>query len=129
MPVIRYRTGDRVHATRGTCSCGRTLVKLVGGIAGRVDDMVTVRGVNVFPSAIEAIVRRFDEVGEYRVELARVREMDELRCIVEAPAEVAERVGGAIHRELGIRCLVESVAPGTLPRFEMKAKRFNKTNV
>jgi phenylacetate-CoA ligase len=129
MPVIRYRTGDRVTATRGACSCGRTLVKLAGGIAGRVDDMVTVRGVNVFPSAIEAIVRRFDEVGEYRVELARVREMDELRCIVEAPADVAEGVGSAIHRELGIRCLVESVAPGTLPRFEMKAKRFNKTNV
>ena len=129
MPVIRYRTGDRVRAVRGTCSCGRTLVKLEGGIAGRVDDMVTVRGVNVFPSAIEAIVRRFDEVGEYRVELARVREMDELRCIVEAPADVAERVGGAIHRELGIRCLVESVPPGTLPRFEMKAKRFNKSNV
>jgi phenylacetate-CoA ligase len=129
MPVIRYRTGDRVQAVRGLCSCGRTLVKLVGGIAGRVDDMVTIRGVNVFPSAIEAIVRRFEEVGEYRVDLARVREMDELRCIVEAPADVAERVGGAIHRELGIRCLVEVVAPGTLPRFEMKAKRFNKTNV
>jgi phenylacetate-CoA ligase len=129
MPVIRYRTGDRVRAVRGTCSCGRTLVKLAGGIAGRVDDMVTVRGVNVFPSAIEAIVRRFAEVGEYRVELARVREMDELRCIVEAPADVAERVGVAIHRELGIRCLIEVVAVGTLPRFEMKAKRFSKTNV
>jgi phenylacetate-CoA ligase len=129
MPVIRYRTGDRVRAVRSTCSCGRTLVKLAGGIAGRVDDMVTVRGVNVFPSAIEAIVRRFAEVGEYRVELARVREMDELRCIVEAPADVAERVGVAIHRELGIRCLIEVVAVGTLPRFEMKAKRFSKTNV
>ena len=129
MPVIRYRTGDRVKVVRGTCSCGRTLVKLAGGIAGRVDDMVTVRGVNVFPSAIEAIVRRFDEVGEYRVELARVREMDELRCVIEAPAAVADRVGAAIHRELGIRCLVEAVAAGTLPRFEMKAKRFNKTNV
>jgi phenylacetate-CoA ligase len=129
MPVIRYRTGDRVTALRGSCSCGRTLVKLVGGIAGRVDDMVTVRGVNVFPSAIEAIVRRFDEVGEYRVELARVREMDELRCTIEAPAGVAEQVASAIHRELGIRCLVDAVAPGTLPRFEMKAKRFNKTNV
>jgi len=129
MPVIRYRTGDRVHALRGSCACGRTLVKLVGGIAGRVDDMLTVRGVNVFPSAIEAIVRRFAEVGEYRVELARVREMDELRCVVEAPAVVAERVGAAIHRELGIRCLIEPVAPGTLPRFEMKAKRFTKTNV
>ncbi len=129
MPVIRYRTGDRVRAVRGACSCGRTLVKLAGGIAGRVDDMVTVRGVNVFPSAIEAIVRRFDEVGEYRLELARVREMDELRCTIEAPADVAERVAVAIHRELGIRCLVDAVAPGTLPRFDMKAKRFNQTNV
>src|SRR5437762_10352922 len=110
MPVIRYRTGDRVRAARGTCSCGRTLVKLAGGIAGRVDDMVTVRGVNVFPSAIEAIVRRFDEVGEYRIALARVREMDELRCTVEAPADVAELLAGAIHRELGIRCVVETVA-------------------
>jgi phenylacetate-CoA ligase len=129
MPVIRYRTGDRVTAVRGSCSCGRTLVKLAGGIAGRVDDMVTVRGVNVFPSAIEAIIRRFDEVGEYRVALARVREMDELRCTVEASADVAESVAGAIHRELGIRCLVDAVAAGTLPRFEMKAKRFHKTNV
>src|SRR3989442_4011471 len=84
MPVIRYRTGDRFQAVRGTCSCGRTLVKLAGGIAGRVDDMVTVRGVNVFPSAIEAIVRRFDDVGEYRVELRTVREMDELHCTIEA---------------------------------------------
>ena len=129
MPVIRYRTGDRVTAVRGTCACGRTFVKLVGGIAGRVDDMITVRGVNVFPSAIEAIIRRFDEVGEYRVELSTVREMDELHCTVEAPADVAERVASAIHRELGIRCRVETVSPGTLPRFEMKARRFNKTNV
>lgn len=127
--MIRYRTGDRVTAVRGTCACGRTLVKLAGGIAGRVDDMITVRGVNVFPSAIEAIVRRFDEVGEYRVELSTVREMDELHCTVEAPDDVAERVASAIHRELGIRCRVETVASGTLPRFEMKARRFNKTNV
>jgi phenylacetate-CoA ligase len=129
MPVIRYRTGDRVSATRGVCSCGRTFVKLIGGIAGRVDDMVTVRGVNVFPSAIEAIIRRFDQVGEFRVELARVREMDELRCVLEGSSDVAEGVASAIHRELGIRCRVEAVAPGTLPRFEMKAKRFSKTNV
>jgi phenylacetate-CoA ligase len=68
-------------------------------------------------------------VGEYRIALARVREMDELRCTVEAPADIAERVADAIHRELGVRCVVEAVTPGTLPRFEMKAKRFNKTNV
>jgi phenylacetate-CoA ligase len=129
MPAIRYRTGDRVTAVRGECSCGRTLVKLAGGIAGRVDDMVTVRGVNVFPSAIEAIVRRFGEVGEYRLELARVREMDELRCTIEAPIDLGALVAAAIHGELGIRCEVTTVAPGTLPRFEMKARRFNKTNV
>jgi phenylacetate-CoA ligase len=129
MPVIRYRTGDRVRAVRGRCSCGRTLVKLASGIAGRVDDMVTVRGVNVFPSAIEAVIRQFSEIGEYRVELATVRSMDELRCTVEAAPEVAERVADAIHRELGIRCAVDSVPAGTLPRFEMKAKRFHKTNV
>jgi phenylacetate-coenzyme A ligase PaaK-like adenylate-forming protein len=55
--------------------------------------------------------------------------MDELRCVVEAPADVADRVRTAIHHELGIRCVVEAVAPGTFPRFEMKANRFNKTNV
>ncbi len=126
MPVIRYRTGDRVRGVRGRCACGRTSLKLAGGIAGRVDDMVTVRGVNVFPSAIEAIVRRFAEVDEYRVELVTVREMDELRCTVETRggSDLAERVATAIHRDLGIRCAVESVAPGTLPRFDMKAKRF-----
>jgi len=126
MPVIRYRSGDRVRGVRGRCACGRTSLKLAGGIAGRVDDMVTVRGVNVFPSAIEAIVRRFTEVEEYRVELVTVREMDELRCTVETRggAELAERVASAIHRDLGIRCAVAPVAPGTLPRFDMKAKRF-----
>ena len=126
MPMLRYRTGDRVRGVRGRCTCGRTSLKLAGGIAGRVDDMVTVRGVNVFPSAIEAIVRRFAEIEEYRVEVVTVREMDELRCTVETrgASDLAERVATAIHRDLGIRCTVESVAPGTLPRFDMKAKRF-----
>jgi phenylacetate-CoA ligase len=127
MPVLRYRTGDRVSAVRGACSCGRTLLKLAGGIVGRVDDMLTVRGVNVFPSAIEAIIRRHDGVGEYRVELVTVRAMDELRCTIEATPEESERVAEAIHRELGIRCSVTPVSRGTLPRFETKAKRFSKT--
>ena len=128
MPAIRYRTGDRVRAVRRRCSCGSGFLKLEGGIAGRVDDMVTVRGVNVFPSAIEAIVRRFADVGEYRIEVVRVHEMDELRCTVEtregASDGLAEHLASAIHRDLGIRCAVETTAPGTLPRFEMKAKRF-----
>ena len=129
MPAIRYRTGDRVNALRARCSCGRTLVKLAGGIAGRIDDMVTVRGVNVFPSAIESIVRRFAEIEEFRIELVRVHEMDELRCVVEArgaSSDLAQRLAAAIHHDIGIRCAVETTAPGTLPRFEMKARRFVK---
>lgn len=127
-PVIRYRTGDRVRAVRGRCGCGRTLVKLAGGIQGRVDDMVTVRGVNVFPSAIEGIVRRFAEIDEFRVELYQERGMDALRCIVEPRAgaadDLAERVAEAIHRDVGIRCEVTVATPGSLPRFEAKARRF-----
>ncbi|CAN5259403.1 phenylacetate--CoA ligase [soil metagenome] len=131
-PAIRYRTGDRVSATRGPCPCGRTLLKLVGGILGRVDDMITVRGVNVFPSAIEGIVRRFTEVEEFRVELFQDRGMDALRCVIEpragTPASVAERVAGrvreAIRGGIGISCDVIVAEPASLPRFELKANRF-----
>ncbi len=126
-PVIRYRTGDLVRAVRGACACGRTLVKLEGGIVGRVDDMVTVRGVNVFPGAVEAIVRRFEEVAEFRIELFTDRGMDELRCVIE-PREgdgyLGSRVADAIHRDIGLRVAVELVEPGSLPRFEFKARRF-----
>ena len=127
-PVIRYCTGDRVRAVRGPCPCGRTLVKLAGGILGRVDDMVTVRGVNVFPSAIEGIVRRFPEIEEFRIELYQERGMDALRCAIEPqPGDddgLATRVADAIHRDLGIRCDVAVAPPGTLPRFDAKARRF-----
>lgn len=126
-PAIRYRTGDRVNAVRGRCACGRTLVKLAGGILGRVDDMITVRAVNVFPSALEGIVRRFEAVEEFRIELYRERGMDELRCAVEArdgaADDLAERVADAIRRDIGIRCAVRLVPRGTLPRFELKARR------
>ncbi len=127
-PAIRYRTGDRVSARRGTCACGRTCLKLAGGILGRVDDMVVVRGVNVYPSAIEAVVREIGEVAEYRVEAHDERGMTELRVVVE-PASGAgngldARVGEALQRALGLRCDVALVGPGALPRFELKAKRF-----
>lgn len=131
-PVIRYRTGDRVSAIRGRCACGRTLVKLVGGILGRMDDMVIVRGVNVFPSAFEAILRRFPEVVEYQVETYTDRGMDALRCTVEPlpgcdAAGLAREVGDAIHRDLGVRAAVALAEPGSLPRFELKARRFVRT--
>lgn len=127
-PAIRYRTGDRVALVRGTCGCGRTWAKLRGGILGRVDDVLIVRGVNVYPSAIEAVLRAIPEVAEFRVEAFEARGMTELRLVVEpsAPAVAAleARVRDAMHRSLGIRCDVALAEPGSLPRFELKAKRF-----
>ena len=130
-PAIRYRTGDRVRATRGPCACGRTFVKLAGGILGRMDDMLTVRGVNVFPSAFEDIVRRFDDVVEFRIEAFTERGMDALRCTVEPrpgvdAAGLARAVGDAIHRDLGVRAQIAIAEPGSLPRFELKARRFHR---
>src|SRR6201999_724284 len=65
-PLIRYRTGDRVRLTRGQCACGRSFARLEGGILGRIDEMFIVRGNNVFPTAVEAVIRRFNEVAEFR---------------------------------------------------------------
>ncbi len=128
MPVVRYRTGDRVRPMHGACACGRTFIRLMGGILGRVDDMITVRGVNVFPSALEAILRRYPEVDEFRIEVYTERAMDALRVVLEVRDGVdadalCARIGDAIHAALSLRCDVAAVAPGMLPRFELKAKR------
>ena len=123
-PLIRYRTGDRVRLADGPCACGRTFARLEGGILGRLDDMLIVRGVNVFPSAIEAIVRRFP-VDEFRIEVFRQGELDEVRLLleVEGGASGASRVQEALRAGLGIRMDVAHVAAGSLPRFELKARR------
>jgi phenylacetate-CoA ligase len=128
-PVIRYRTGDLVEPRRGPCACGRTSLVLKGGVLGRVDDMVVVRGVNVFPSAVEGIVRQFPEVEEFRVDVLETEGLAELKVTVEpSTAELSrglkEGVIESIRDNLHIRPEVEVVAPGTLPRFELKARRF-----
>jgi phenylacetate-CoA ligase len=123
-PVVRYRTGDRVRIARAACACGRTFRRLEGGILGRLDDMLIVRGVNVFPSAIEGIVRRFPAVEEFQIEVFRDGELDEVRVLLEvedASATVAVRE--AFRADLGIRLEVAAVPPRTLPRFELKARR------
>lgn len=128
-PVIRYRTGDMVALNTAPCACGRTFARYEGGILGRADDMVTVRGVNVFPSAVENIVRRFKEVDEFRVTVRTVREMDEMDIEVEladgANPALAAAVGQAIDSALSFRPNVSLVPRGTLPRFELKARRFH----
>jgi phenylacetate-CoA ligase len=123
-PLVRYRTGDRVRLAGAPCPCGRTFARLAGGILGRLDDMLIVRGVNVFPSAIEAIVRRFP-VEEFQIEVFRAGELDEMRVLVEVDGgvEAAPRVQAALRGGLGIRVEVVAVGSGTLPRFELKARR------
>jgi phenylacetate-CoA ligase len=131
-PVLRYRSGDRVRLAPNACACGRTFARLEGGILGRVDDMLVVRGVNVFPSALEGIVRRFAAVDEFQIEVFRRGVLDEVRLLIEidgsaGPAErvrqTVDGVGQAVRRDLGIRIEVTAVPARTLPRYELKARR------
>jgi phenylacetate-CoA ligase len=131
-PVIRYRSGDLVQTRSRDCPCGRPFILLEGGVLGRADDMTIVRGVNVFPSAIENVMREFPEIEEFRVEVSARNAMSELKLILEpkpnpnAAHELAERVGQRVRERIGLRPQVEMVAPGSLPRFELKARRFFK---
>jgi phenylacetate-CoA ligase len=123
-PVVRYRTGDRVRRDDRPCPCGRTFMKLAGGILGRLDDMLIVRGVNVFPSAIEDIVRGFPAVDEFQIEVSRREGQDELRVCLDAPDGVdVSTVQDAFRLGLGIRVEVSVVPPRSLPRYELKARR------
>lgn len=123
-PAIRYRSGDRVRVAREPCPCGRTFLRLAGGVLGRLDDMLIVRGVNVFPSAIEGIVRRFPSVEEFQIEVFREGTLDQVRVLVETGDEHAARVlQEALRADLGIRIEVQTVPPRTLPRYELKARR------
>lgn len=132
-PVIRYRTGD-VVTVPSSRSIDAGFMSFFGGIIGRSDDMVTVRGVNIFPSAIDNFIRRFPEIGEYRVIVDKSDNMDALEIDIELAkgsheATVPSALLRTIASELGVRVGVQAVKRGTLPQFEEKAKRFHvKTN-
>jgi len=129
-PVIRYRTGDIVVRRSEPCRCGRTWARLEGGILSRADDMVNIRGVNVYPVGIESVVRRLTEVVEFRSVVSRQGSMRSLRLEIEVAPEfedsnaVASRVAYHLREALGLSVNVQVVESGTLPRFEMKANRF-----
>ncbi|MCC6234149.1 MAG: phenylacetate--CoA ligase family protein [Verrucomicrobiales bacterium] len=129
-PLVRYRTGDLVRARRGRCPCGTDDLALVGGVLGRTDDMVVVRGVNVFPGAVDDVVREAGGVAEYQAEIVREGSLLALRLVVEpAPggasgADVARTLEDLFQSRLALRVPVRLVAGGTLPRFEMKARRW-----
>ena len=122
-PLIRYRTGDLVRPVRDGQRANR-FVFLEGGVVARADDMMIVRGVNIYPSSVEQIIREFPEIVEYRMIASKVGEMDELTIEIEDSLEMPQRVADEIRLGLGLRVQVESVPAGTLPRFENKGKRF-----
>jgi phenylacetate-CoA ligase len=131
-PLIRYRTRDLVKAVagEGPCSCGRFDLALEGGILGRSDDMVVMRGVNVYPSAVEEIIRSCSGVAEYRVEIQRKGTTNELHLTVEPepgctdPSALKHQLEQAMQNALALRVPVTMADPGSLPRFEMKARRW-----
>jgi phenylacetate-CoA ligase len=130
-PVIRYRTGDLVAPSREACPCGRAFLLLRGGVLGRVDDMVVVRGVNVFPSAVENVIREFPEIEEFRIEIFERQAMREIKLVLEPRAGESitgfrDEVITRVRERIGLRPEIVLVSPGTLPRFELKAKRFFK---
>lgn len=128
-PVLRYRTGDLVKKAWYDVD-GNRVLGFEGGILGRIDDMVVVRGVNIYPSAVDAVLRRFDEIEEYQVLESSDRAMAEISIRIEvADAAAGDCVGRVIEALAGafaLRIPVEIVSPGSLPRFEFKAKRWVK---
>ena len=138
-PVLRYRTGDLVQprfdpsrTDLAPCACGRCELALEGGILGRVDDMVIVRGVNIFPSAVDEVIRRFPEVAEYQVLLTSPGGLVQIAIEVELapaatePAAVAQRIQTALQTAFALRIPVTFVPPDTLPRYELKARRWRR---
>jgi phenylacetate-CoA ligase len=133
-PVLRYRTGDLVRVDPKPCPCGRTWTRLQGGVLGRTDDMVTIRGNNFYPSALEEVVRRFAEVVEYRVDVDTRAALVELRVEIEPGNQVpstqysvlSAQLAQAIRDDLLFRAEVVVAPPGSLPRFNMKAQRMRR---
>ncbi len=127
MPAIRYRTGDIVLVDDEPCVCGRTFARARGGVLGRADDMLVVRGMNVYPAAIDDVVRSHIGAAEYEVEIRKVSGLDDLTVKIEAPEGTAVNdVARAIRERLNIRVGVQQVPPGSLPRYESKARRYKR---
>ena len=137
-PMIRYRTGDIVELDPQPCPCGRQLMRLKGGVLGRVDDMLSIRGNNVFPTAVEAILREFPEVIEFQFDTVTRDSMPQLQIEIETTMglpdaeEIEEfhamidRIESAIHDRLHFRPEVIPVEPNSLPRSELKSQRMRR---
>jgi phenylacetate-CoA ligase len=132
-PLIKYRTHDLVRWTDEPCGCGTTWLYYPGGVLGRTDHMVIIKGVNVYPSAVEALLARVSGLSEhYEIHAGREGVNDFLSVKVEARSDVASQRYPALKGEMesifrtqiGVSIGVEILPPGSLPRYELKAKRF-----
>ncbi len=139
-PVIRYRTGDLVCVRREGSPDEDAYCRLEGGILARLDDMAIVRGNNVYPSALEGVLRGFPEIVEYRVRVTKTGELSDLVVEIEPASgskktsgdshqKLVKRVREALHRVLLFRAEISVVPPGTLPRFEVKGRRFIRESI
>jgi phenylacetate-CoA ligase len=137
-PLLRYRTRDvgRID-TAGACRCGFTGVRLRDSIEGRIDDMIWYRGVNVFPSAIEAVVRAMPELGdEYEIVVDRERPLPAMVLRVEVATgtdgsrypDLEKTLQAAVKRAIRVGCDVELLAPGAMPRSDVNRKRRRVVN-
>jgi phenylacetate-CoA ligase len=129
MPLLRYRTGDVGSVTTEPCACGRTTAR-IRGLRGRIDDMITVRGVNLYPSNVEHLLVSVPEVApHYQLVVQRPGAMDEVTVQCEPAADgvdvavLRSRVETILHEHMGIRLEVEVLPPGGVPRSEGKAVR------
>ena len=131
MPLLRYRTRDIVQLAARRCPCGRTLVAFEGGVLARLDDMKKVRGIIVYPRRIEELVRPHRSVDEFQIVFRRVAGLDDILVRLDPSPSLAVdervRLGDALGRDLqlglGIRVSVEVAEPGSLPRWDHKARR------
>ena len=122
LPLLRYRTGDLASLSREPCACGRTFVRM-SRVLGRTDDMLIIRGVNVFPSEIERALLAIPELTpHYQLVVERPGRLDELTVQVEGTVDSAA-VGKQLHTALGLSARVEVVPPGSIARSEGKALR------
>ncbi len=129
MPALRYRTGDTVQMTREPCACGRTFARIEGGVLGRADDMMIVRGVNLYPAAIDDLMRGLSSVAEYEVHIRRIAGLDDLLIRIETTRavpfdEVERAVSKEFRNRFNVRVSIEQ-AEG-LPRYEFKARRYKR---
>lgn len=133
MPLVRYVTNDAVvKAHHDDCSCGRIFDILKGGILGRYDDRTKVRGVFIMPPMIEEVIREYPDVEEFYTTVENLQGLDTLVIKLDPRfglltnnfEEIAVNVGERIKTHLGIRPIVQTVAHGTLPRYEAKSSRF-----